>query len=78
MYHECTRNYNGKMWCATTSNFDIDGEGGECEGKMKYLFTTYSGLKLQIHIVRCFFLIETPGFTALIALTCMVLNLSIH
>jgi hypothetical protein len=30
-YRECTRNDKGDMWCATTSNYDIDGEGADCE-----------------------------------------------
>jgi hypothetical protein len=37
-YYECTRKDGGPMWCATTSNFDVDDQGGECEGKITSLF----------------------------------------
>ncbi|XP_028406010.1 A disintegrin and metalloproteinase with thrombospondin motifs 6-like [Dendronephthya gigantea] len=30
-YYECIPNEKGRMWCSTTSNYDLDGEGAECE-----------------------------------------------
>ncbi|CAB4020033.1 cation-independent mannose-6-phosphate receptor-like [Paramuricea clavata] len=33
-HYECTRKDGGPMWCATTSNFDRDDQGGECEEEM--------------------------------------------
>lgn len=33
MYHGCTENDEGKLWCATTSNYDIDQQGAKCKGR---------------------------------------------
>ena len=32
-YFECTEDQNKKPWCATTSNYDIDGMWGHCLGE---------------------------------------------
>ena len=41
-YYECTKNENGIMWCATTSNFDMDEKGADCERKYIFLISCYN------------------------------------
>ena len=33
-YYECTTIDRGQLWCATTSNYDIGGVYGYCQGKL--------------------------------------------
>ena len=30
LYDKCTRHDHTKQWCSTTSNYDLDGEWGNC------------------------------------------------
>ena len=39
-YFECTNDDHGKPWCATTSNYDVDGMWGHCLGKDPFTPTT--------------------------------------
>ena len=33
LYYQCiTRDHKGKFWCATTYNYDIDDQWGNCAG----------------------------------------------
>ena len=35
-YTACTKTDDTKLWCATTSSYDVDGRWGYCISKYKY------------------------------------------
>lgn len=46
-YYECTRMDNPKLWCSTTTNYDVDNKWGVCAGMQltKFLNTATNASK---------------------------------